>query len=45
MKESLHVKATKITDPATAVLKLPLPGNLPFEIADPSFGIKARLKI
>jgi hypothetical protein len=35
MKESLHVKATKITEPATEVLKIPLPDNLPCEFADP----------
>jgi len=40
MKEILHVKATKITEPATEVQKLTLPENLPFGFADPQFWYK-----
>ena len=43
MKEILRVKATKITERAIEVLKLPLPDYLPFEFADPNFGTEALL--
>jgi len=44
MKERLQVKTTKMKEPATEVMKLPMPYNLPLSLLILNFGIKARLK-